>query len=173
MNQSQRSIRQSASNVVYSMIVCGFAGSSLLGCGVDAESLQTLQRVSMQQSQITNGLDGAARPKAPSIEAHAAFQPQFPDRVDPFHVDADMQQVSVQSHGTVSIQVLGFADMGKQQAILRVGGDTKFVVAGDRIGNVEVISISPPRVRLRNDNLTWDASMFQNQPIGPNGAHTN
>lgn len=143
------------------VIVCTLPLSLLLvGCGVEPEMLARIEQASFQQGQITDSFDDSLPESAKCLGDDVEFKPAFPDREDPFHIDKIEVAETAQQTESSDIRIVGFAKMGRQQAILKVGDETKFVQVGDRIGDIEVINISPPRVRLKNGNFTWDASMF-------------
>jgi len=142
----------------------------LVGCGINADSLATLEQAARQHAQISQSFRGPATlPVSEPAFEDRTFQPAFPERQDPFRVDQTDVARDEMLHVSSDIRVIGFAKLGQQQAILKIGDESQFVIVGDRIGNVEVLSISPPRVRLRSGNLTWDASMFQNPMPGLSG----
>lgn len=157
-------------HIGWGLVGCGVISSLLVGCGMDSDSLAAIENAARQQSQITASFDDeVVTPIRYQPAINGVFQPAFPDRRDPFRIDkVDIQQDEIM-HASSDIRVVGFAKLGEQQAILKIGDESKFVVVGDRIGDVEVLSISPPRVRLRSGKLTWDASMFQNQSLGSAG----
>ena len=135
------------------------------GCGINSETLETLQQVSLKQQDAVADLDRheSRLPSTPGVD----FQVPFPQRDNPFAVSTDSpDRFSETALSTVDVQVKGFAKIGQQQAILRVKGETRFVIVGDRIGGLEVLAIVPPRVRLKSGNLVWDANMFSNNAAG-------
>lgn len=166
-SHSERPATTSNALIAKALLGLGMIGSLVIGCGFDSESLSAIEQAARQQTQIAASFDDAS---VSSVSHRAgsnhAFQPAFPQRRDPFRVNEnDVVQDEVLSVSS-DLRVIGFAKMGEQQAILKIGDDSKFVVVGDKVGDVEILSISPPRVRMRSGNLIWDASMFQNQALG-------
>lgn len=134
----------------------------LPGCGVDPESIETIRRVAMQDRKTQSDLNiGANDSGSVAVNSPGVFEPPFPDRKDPFHIDQSAPSAKVRPTKASEYLVLGFADVGKTRAIIRFGDETQFVSIGDTIGDAEVLDVIPPRVRLRNGSFIWEASMFQ------------
>ncbi|MCR9207943.1 MAG: hypothetical protein NXI28_06910 [bacterium] len=134
----------------------------LPGCGVDPESIETIRRVAMQDRKTQSDLDiGADGNGSVAVSSPRVFEPPFPDRMDPFHIDQAAPSAVSRPTKASEYLVLGFADVGKTRAIIRFGDETQFVSKGDTIGDAEVLDVIPPRVRLRNGSFIWEASMFQ------------
>lgn len=138
----------------------GTVGALVVGCGIEPEMLAKIEQASFQQKEITASFDDQVDTQASAPQGNTQFSPAFPDRTDPFHINQNDIAETIQQTESSDIRVVGFANMGSQQAILKIADETKFVSVGDRINDIEVISISPPRVRLKNGNFMWDASMF-------------
>ncbi|MFG0267893.1 MAG: hypothetical protein ACF8AM_22480 [Rhodopirellula sp. JB055] len=134
----------------------------LPGCGVDSESINTIRRVALQdqQTQSDLGIRGEGRKSSAGTQT-IRFEPPFPDRKDPFHIDQSAPSAVAKPTKASEYIVLGFADVGKKRAIIRFGEQTQFVSEGDTVGGAEVLAVIPPRVRLKNGNFIWEASMFQ------------
>lgn len=153
-------------NIGLAMVSCTF-----VGCGINADSLATLEQAARQHTQVSQSLDTqAVSLVSDSPTQKRTFQPAFPERRDPFRINETEVARDELLNVSSDIRVIGFAKLGQQQAILKIGDDSQFVIVGDSIGGVEILSISPPRVRFRSGNLTWDASMFQNQIPGLSSA---
>ncbi|HBE66483.1 MAG TPA: hypothetical protein DDX19_27775 [Rhodopirellula baltica] len=134
----------------------------LPGCGVDPESIETIRRVAMQDRKTQSDLNiGGGEDGSVAVSSPRVFEPPFPDRRDPFHIDQAAPSTVTRPTKASEYLVLGFADVGKTRAIIRFGDETQFVSKGDTIGDAEVLDVIPPRVRLRNGSFIWEASMFQ------------
>jgi hypothetical protein len=134
----------------------------LPGCGVDSDSINTIRRVALQDQQTKSGLGIHSEGRKPSGGKQAIrFEPPFPERNDPFHIDQSAPTAIAKPTKASEYIVLGFADVGKKRAIIRFGEQTQFVSEGDTVGGAEVLAVIPPRVRLKNRNFIWEASMFQ------------
>ena len=144
-------------------VMSGMTGVLLVGCGIEPEILTQIEQASFQQKEITASFDDQSDTLSPTSQDNSQFTPAFPDRKDPFHINQNDIAETIQQTESSDIRVVGFANMGSQQAILKIAGETKFVSVGDRVNDIEVIDISPPRVRLKNGNFTWNASMFTHQ----------
>lgn len=130
----------------------------LVGCG--GEIRQTLPSLATPmdtpgKDELTVNATSASRSDPLELEL------PFPERVNPFAVAHRREREGTDTTPASSVEVLGFAKVGRQQVMLRVADEVHFLVEGDIIGGVEVLQIRPPRVRLRNGNLTWEASMFE------------
>ncbi|MCC9641099.1 hypothetical protein LOC71_02355 [Rhodopirellula sp. JC740] len=141
-------------------LALGFAIVS--GCGVDPESIETIRRVALQDQRTQADLEIGAESSDSSQLAAQKFDPPFPERKNPFYLDDDVPSTtSAQPTKASSYQVLGFAGLEDSRAIMRFGDQTQFVSKGDKIGDAEVVDIIPPRVRLKQRDFIWEASMFQ------------
>ncbi|MFG0289816.1 MAG: hypothetical protein ACF8CQ_16670 [Rhodopirellula sp. JB044] len=135
-----------------------FAG----GCGIEPETISRIEQMSMQKSSAFASMD-----QPPELDvtrtSGEGFVVPFPDRQDPFQIVRAGAAPQNKKITASNISVVGFAKLKEQQAILKIDDQSRFVVVGDTVGEVEVLAITPPRVRLRNGNLVWDVSMFQNR----------
>jgi len=147
-----------------------FASVPLPGCGVDSETIQSFQAAvqNVSQSQSTAApAPLSAMPSTPAPEAR--FDPAYPDRRDPFSFPEDAQ-VGERNPGTqttvASVEVLGFANVGRgQHVLLRSGETSRSLRSGESIDGVRVMAIHPPTVKLQLGTLVWTATMFdQNDP---------
>ncbi len=90
-----------------------------------------------------------------------AYEPPFPDRENPFLAPQRNVQ-SAQGEGSNSrdeIQLLGFANVGRQKAILSINGMVVPIGEGDLESGIEVISIHPPAVVLQRNRQRWQTSL--------------
>jgi hypothetical protein len=150
-------------NMVTACLLCCLA-AGLGGCGVDSDTLSRIEQMARQQQGTITNLDNPLDEDVTQTSYGSEFSVPFPDRMNPFEVGTKAPRQTPENVGAANVTVLGFAKLGQQQAILRIGEQTRFVVVGDHIGELEVLGITPPRVRLKNGNLVWDASMFHNRP---------
>lgn len=141
-------------------LLIGTVGLFLVGCDIEPEILAQIENASFQDKQISSTFDATSNNATSPARSNTEFTPAFPDREDPFHINQTEVIEIAQRTESSDIRVVGFANMGSQQAILKIADETQFVRVGDVIDDVEVINISPPRVRLKNGNFTWDVSMF-------------
>ncbi|MCM2371722.1 hypothetical protein [Aporhodopirellula aestuarii] len=141
--------------------VTGMIAMAVIGCGIEPETISRIEQMTRQQGGTFAGMDDSPDLNVTQT-SNEGFSAPFPDRRDPFHTTDNSTPTQNKKITASNVSVMGFAKLDVQQAILRIDDQTRFVVAGDRIGEIEVVSITPPRVRLKNGNLVWDASMFQN-----------
>ncbi len=147
----------------YRQAMVGTVGLIVLaisGCGIEPETISRIEQMSRQHSTAFSSIETPPELNITRVSSEG-FTVPFPDRRDPFQVTDKGKKPQNKAITASNVSVMGFAKLGEQQAILKVGGETRFVVVGDRVGDVEVMAINPPRVRLKNGNLVWDASMFQ------------
>jgi hypothetical protein len=137
------------------------------GCDVDPETLESLQSavrtVSSAQSSPETEADSVATAALAAQSANAQFVPKHPHRIDPFSfpVGAQVGDSESTSMTTVAeIEVLGFANVGKQHVLLRSGETSRSMQVGESIGGIRVIAINPPTVQLQMGKLIWTATMF-------------
>lgn len=136
---------------------------SLSGCGVDPETLESLQAatstISAAQVQVSPEIT-----KGPATKSSKSqFTPANPDRLDPFTFPSDGNKESGagSSMTTVAeIEVLGFANVGKPHVLLRSGETVRSMQVDESIDGIRVITINPPIVQLQMGTLIWTATMF-------------
>jgi hypothetical protein len=141
------------------------------GCDVDPETLESLQSAvrtvsaaqSSSQSSAETEADSVATAALAAQSANAQFVPKHPHRIDPFSfpVGAQVGDSESTSMTTVAeIEVLGFANVGKQHVLLRSGETSRSMQVGESISGIRVIAINPPTVQLQMGTLIWTATMF-------------
>lgn len=134
------------------------------GCGVDAETLGSLQSAvrvvaSAQPESTTDNVQKAQA--TPTLESQ--FIPPHPQRQDPFSFPdkADTATQDTKALSTVSeVEILGFANVGTQHVLIRSGDTTKSLKVGQVIDGVRIVAIHPPTVQLQMGTLLWTATMF-------------
>jgi hypothetical protein len=136
------------------------AAACLPGCDVDPETMDSLQSA---VSTVSAKAATAPAANAPEESLIAQFEPQYPERVDPF-VFAVEVPVNNDNSTTINsasrVQVLGFGNVGEPRVFLRINDRTGPYKVGDSVGGVEVVSIREPVVELRMGSLVWTATMF-------------
>ncbi len=134
----------------------------VIGCGASPETMNDLQAAIGRVSQV-NG-SGAMSETTSDASKPSSFVILYPDRVNPFEYPADDVDSAVSSASISSvgeIVVLGFANVGPNPRVfLRSSGNTRVLGVGDKLGNIEVQAIDPPRVELKMGTLIWTATMF-------------
>ena len=126
-------------------------------------------------ARSTDGTDGPAtqanespseegRDTAASKAANAQFKPPFPDRQELFLPPDQREQVSAPAapKKNSSIQVKGFANADGMHALLVIDGRLTAMRVGESRGGIEVLSVKPPRVILRQDGQSWTESLSPN-----------
>lgn len=143
-------------------IGCGVTAITLSGCGMEPETFSRIEEMAKTSRASFSNVNEPFGEGLPVTSESQTFSVPFPHRRDPFRVSETGTAAAAQPVGAANISVIGFAKVGQQQAILRIAEKTQFVIVGDKIGELEVLGITPPRVRLKHGNLVWDASMFSN-----------
>lgn len=85
----------------------------------------------------------------------------YPDRTNPFEfgIEVDFDSESG-SNKELKVQLYGFLGTEQPKAIISINGFTRTMSVGDTQGAVEVLSITPPEVRIRTDGVTRTWSLF-------------
>ena len=89
------------------------------------------------------------------------YQWPNPDREDiflpparaPVNTTADRRD----DHG---VALVGFADVDRQQVLLRVDGVIALLAVGDSRGELQVVAIDPPEVTLKRGDRQWTEKLF-------------
>lgn len=90
----------------------------------------------------------------------ADFEPPYPNRENLF-----LAPKRSSTHGKTpgsleqSVELLGFANVKKQQVILSINGVVVPISEGEQQSGIEVISIQPPAVVLQRNRERWQATL--------------
>ena len=108
------------------------------------------------------------RDAAVSQAANAQFKPPFPARQELFLSPEQHEQVAPQDTTTKnsSVQVKGFANADAMHALLVIDGRLTAMRVGESRGGIELLSVKPPRVMLRQDGQSWTETL---SPTGRSG----
>jgi len=92
-----------------------------------------------------------------------AFEPPFPERTNLFQAPKRKGggRSSSQGLSEISVELLGFVNVGGQRVALSINGMVWMVAEGEKQNGIEVISIQPPAVVLQRGRQRWQAS-FEN-----------
>ncbi len=138
------------------------------GCGVDQETLESLQSAVRAVSSAPPEPNIDSTPAIQNIAAtEVQFTPPHPDRLDPFSFPetASVGERDDASLSTVSeVEILGFANVGTQHVLVRSGEKTRSLEVGEIIDGVRIVAINPPSVQLQMGTLIWTATMFDKEP---------
>lgn len=158
---------------------CGLLCAVILGCSAAKEPTIPVITPTVEQSSVspipertdaeqvieqkveqTSDVEDSSQPKSDGIES-LAYEPPFPDREDPFQAPLRNSNVNSGQVGnfTDEIQLLGFANVRGQKAILSINGMVVPIGEGGLESGIEVISIQPPAVVLQRNNQRWQTSL--------------
>jgi hypothetical protein len=106
-----------------------------------------------------------SRPKAEPIvkmrPQSVSYQPPFPERVELFVPPVRAAGVVDSDTGAAEDQVVlnGFVNVDQPRAVLVIDGQLATLAVGTQQFGVEVLSISPPSVRLKRGDFEWTDSI--------------
>ena len=114
-------------------------------------------------AQTSRDQDGQ-RPDAVE-ETTEETQPQYewpyPDREDIFLPPAQKPvNAAVDRRDDHGVALVGFADVDRQQVLLRVDGIVAPLAVGDSRGELQVVAIDPPEVTLKRGDRRWTERLF-------------
>lgn len=139
-------------------IGCG----GLIGCGTSDSSL--LPSIT-QQAQSNPLLAAATATPAGSTETSTASTGpiEFPyaERSNPFATEELPEPEIAPRTAVRDVKVLGFVRVDEPRVLLRIGDQAQTLAVGEAFLGIEVTTIEPPIVRLRQGNLQWNASLFE------------
>lgn len=155
------------------VLVVTFSFAGLVGCGGNGEPIE-VALAAVRQVSTAHRADAA-----PAIEINPTDDPSvannpmtdplielpYPMRTNPFrYVGQDSEKSQTVGTGALNdLRVLGFADVGNPRVMLEIRNEAHSMAVGDSRHGIEVLEISPPHVRLKVANLTWNASMFDDR----------
>ncbi len=137
--------------------------SALGGCGSAPDSSMLL---SLQESVSADRSVNLGRDTLNSNRVKHWTAP-YPERSNPFRYPGDVSEPELVKHEpthTAHVSVLGFANIDRPLAILKIRDSTRTLGDGDQFGELRVLSVVPPSVTLQMSNLVWTISMFDNAP---------
>lgn len=138
--------------------------STLAGCGADSDAISQLSSVVGRVQQVNESLASAGGTTNDVAITGISFAAPYPNRTDPFHFpgdESDAAEIPASLISVGDIVILGFASVDENPKVfLRSKDVTRVLAVGDRVDNVEVQAIDPPRVELRMGTLVWTATMF-------------
>ena len=163
-----------------------FAG----GCGIEPDTLSSITEVinrggdsglnlqagtslnSFSSTSGAAGKEGFDENGNPTLSGSPAFEPKYPERVNPFAYPSEAESQSVTPIGTsvTDIQVMGFANVEghsssdgskpESKVLLKTNVGIKLLAVGEKVGSITVLRIDSPTVELQMGSLTWTATMF-------------
>jgi hypothetical protein len=136
---------------------------SLVGCGANPDTLlkvaAQVREVSAADTDVVTDIQTGSKP---TLETQSKFTPPFPDRVNPFLYPDETSKNSADTNASnLSVELIGFANVGTPRVVIRIGDSVYSPSVGQRIGNLEVISIQPPQAEFRNGSFSWTANLHQ------------
>ena len=94
-------------------------------------------------------------------EAQLAYRWHNPNRsqifIPPTNKPAAATITSRDDHG---VSLIGFANVDRQQVLLRIDGVIASLTVGDSRGELQVLAIDPPKVTLKRANREWTVKLF-------------
>ncbi len=90
-----------------------------------------------------------------------AYHAPFPDRVDLFRIPKRQGGSFAATPGNIesAVELLGFVNVDSQQVVLSIDGMVSPLEVGNKVAEIEVISIQPPAVVLQRGRQRWQASL--------------
>ncbi|QDS91323.1 hypothetical protein FF011L_00520 [Roseimaritima multifibrata] len=148
-----RSLTKSLAYPLASVLALGSVG----GCGHSASDLIPLALEhappSVRETYATKG----SVPVDPSM---VTIDYPFPERENPFLFPSETVVIQPVTAKMTDIRVLGFVKVDRPRVLLQVKNVSRTLAVGETTQGIEVVSIDPPSVKLRQGNLTWNASLF-------------
>ncbi|MEX0714427.1 MAG: hypothetical protein WD278_18975, partial [Pirellulales bacterium] len=89
------------------------------------------------------------------------FKPPYPERRELFlPPQKPVDAAAVEQVGRPRVKLKGFANLDGLKALVSVDGVVSAVESGQFRGDVQVISIKPPRVTFQRDGHRWTESLY-------------
>ncbi len=90
------------------------------------------------------------------------YQWPNPGREDIFLPPAEIpvNTTTVDRRNDHGVALIGFADVDRQQVLLKVDGIVAPLAVGDSRGELQVVSIDPPEVTLKRGDRQWTEKLF-------------
>ena len=156
-----KSIFHKSQLVILGLASCAGCADALPEMTVPGSVVKTAVDASDEpMPEVDPGTLIAKTPAATSVATSASMP--SPGRTNPFELSSDFQEQAQSdvSGGKRDIRVAGFVDAGEPVVMLLIDGKSHSFKKGETHLRITVNEISPPRVRLTYDNVTWNASLF-------------
>ncbi len=134
------------------------------GCTAESDTLQQAldkaqASIAKQRSHLTalesDGPEAFGDTEKTNIEGTTQSTIPFPNRTNPFEfaegIDFDAPTAATSSGENLVIKLYGF--VGASKAIVNIGGTTKMLEAGETWGDIEVVEVKPPTVRIKTKGV--------------------
>ncbi len=141
--------------------------TAVLGCS--SGNLSDFEIVLPDRSVKTSAKGPEDIDSQPSIEtAVSTFEFPNPARENPFEfaVATNTLQTDQSSTGNEQISLVGILGVSDPKIMLRIGGDTRVLKEGEIWGNIQVLEVDTPDVRLEIDGITRTWSLVGRQSSG-------
>ena len=138
-----------------------------VGCGWDSESMVLSSLDPAAHTHEASDLE-AEEPHAVSL---AHWTPPYPHRNNPFRFPGEADRVEpkqTESLSSANVSLVGFAQLDKRLAILKIQESTQMMAVGDSFAGIRVVEISPPVVTLQTSNLIWSIKLFDSPSSASN-----
>lgn len=140
--------------------------ATITSCGVDSKTLYELrdQVQAVSQSVSSGAQEVEDSESEPSVGKR--FLPPYPDRENPFEYPGGSDPAAAQANSSGEagkVKVIGFANVGEPRVVIRIGESIYSPRVGQKIGNLEVISIRPPQAEFRYGTFSWTASLYDRE----------
>ena len=94
-------------------------------------------------------------------EAQLAYRWPNPDRSEIFLPPARKPaSATVDSRDDYGVALIGFANVDRKQVLLEIDGIIAPLTVGDSRGELQVLSIDPPKVTLKRGDREWTVKLF-------------
>jgi hypothetical protein len=141
--------------------------AGVLGCNHNQAVTQLPSELPSRPQQPISGVVSAPPPQAkaePIVKMRpqsVSYQPPFPERVELFVPPVRAAGVVDSDTGAAEDQVVlnGFVNVDQPRAVLVIDGQLATLAVGTQQFGVEVLSISPPSVRLKRGDFEWTDSI--------------
>jgi hypothetical protein len=155
------------------IVLVGFAVLvQSVGCSGALESGLALSSKAAMHASPTSGFpdsDDAERERLPQGRELVAVQAPLPrdmpspGRTNPFEFlgDSEASAHSESGNRKKEIRVWGFVHLDRPGVLLSVDGKSSVYFTGETVGQITVLEVSPPTVRLQHNGLSWQESLFR------------
>lgn len=80
-----------------------------------------------------------------SAKKQAIYEPPFPERIDMFAAPRRNRALKKNDNEQgEAVELMGFSTLDKPRALLLLNGEVSTLAEGDKVGELEVVSIQPP-----------------------------
>lgn len=151
-------------------LACAVAATLAAGCG-GGDGVESQPLPATDVTSVGEELTVAPQVEEPAagVTAWADYEFPYPYRETIFQAPRDVGYATAVATPVMmpgEVELKGFISVDVPKAILKRSGELAWVSAGDAVWGIEIVSIAPPEVTLRQDDEEWTLGLLGTRATG-------